>query len=297
MCVIGIFMYFIVSLIVNFILLGLSAFWIADILLILLIASVLCINILLIFRLQKSQKSNVTEEIQMPGLPINLATEIEEQSSKIAIGGASVSYFIDKLSNFFNEQAQNSKDIAQRVENLEQSNKHVQDLSDKLFHNICESNKASNKSIEVLDLVTNKQAGLDTQIKNTTTLLLELRENASAISTIVDTINQLAEQTNMLALNAAIEAARAGEQGRGFAVVADEVRNLAKRTTDATQGIEDVLNQITHKSEESVKAIEQVSNSGSEMHDLVKDTSKQLNGSMETIQQAQDAVKDRKSVV
>ena len=83
--------------------------------------------------------------------------------------------------------------------------------------------------------------GISDELASVVTQVGALSDQSERISSIVQVIRGIAEQTNLLALNAAIEAARAGEQGRGFAVVADEVRNLAARTSQATIEINDVV--------------------------------------------------------
>ena len=120
------------------------------------------------------------------------------------------------------------------------------------------------------------------------TVIREMGKRASDISSIVDTINLIAERTNLLSLNASIEAARAGDAGRGFAVVAEEIRNLADRSAKATSDIASIIKALQEVAREAVDAsnegLKVVEQSNAQAEEGVKGLAKILDGVNEATQ-------------
>ncbi len=114
----------------------------------------------------------------------------------------------------------------------------------------------ANRGKETLNITIDEISQLSDAISEAETVIKRVADDSNSISSILDVIREIAEQTNMLALNAAIEAARAGEQGRGFAVVADEVRTLAQRTQQATEEIQKTIEKLQSGSQEAVTVSE-----------------------------------------
>ena len=141
-----------------------------------------------------------------------------------------------------------ASDISARMEALE---KEVDNAAEALKA-ARENARLSDFGTDVIVRATGQMVAIASSAEGAADSIGQLGDKTAQITSIVNTIREIADQTNLLALNAAIEAARAGEHGRGFAVVADEVRKLAERTSNATTEITGMIATVQDGAREAI---------------------------------------------
>lgn len=144
---------------------------------------------------------------------------------------------------------------------------HIQTQNNSIQNSVNKADAMSQKIAHTQTQVANSLGDVESSIGNikaiasdTTKIIFTLEQNVAEVSSMIETIKDITDKTNLLSLNAAVEASRAGEQGRGFAVVAEEVRKLADMTDKATVRIEAIVNNINGNVNEALSSMQNVNN-------------------------------------
>ena len=152
---------------------------------------------------------------------------------------------IEKLNSTLNDMNRSIEDIAGAATELAATSGQLAKNAEDVRGLCDETLEASGKGKEEMESMTRNVSTLNDTIGELTELIRSTARSIEEITGITDTINAISEQTNLLSLNASIEAARAGEMGKGFAVVATEVGTLANQSSEATETIRKLIDEVT----------------------------------------------------
>jgi aerotaxis receptor len=189
-------------------------------------------------------------------------------------------------------QAEAAASMAASVEQLSVSIDQVEEHAREARAVTQDSSAQSGEGGRIIHEAAGEMQRIAEAVNGTAETLQDLEGYSGQISSIVQVIKDIADQTNLLALNAAIEAARAGEQGRGFAVVADEVRKLAERTAASTQEIGAMIDKIQQGTRKAVQEMESGVRRVSEGVELANRAGDSVTGIRESSQRVTHAVDD-----
>ncbi|WP_345880978.1 methyl-accepting chemotaxis protein [Shewanella algae] len=214
---------------------------------------------------------------------------ILDRSNQLAAAAEQTSAVTSQTTIGIQEQKSQVDQVATATTELSSSAQQVSHSADHALNQIKQADEEAQHMRMIAEENRRTIEALAEEVAKAGQVINKVHSDSDAIGSILDVIRGIAEQTNLLALNAAIEAARAGEQGRGFAVVADEVRNLASRTQESTQEIQQMIQVLQTGTQEAVAVMEQGRAQANSCVAKTEQANQALEAISESVHQAFDA--------
>ncbi|WP_226684427.1 methyl-accepting chemotaxis protein [Shewanella indica] len=214
---------------------------------------------------------------------------ILDRSNQLAAAAEQTSAVTSQTTIGIQEQKSQVDQVATATTELSSSAQQVSHSADHALNQIKQADEEAQNMRIIAEENRRTIEALADEVAKAGQVINKVHSDSDAIGSILDVIRGIAEQTNLLALNAAIEAARAGEQGRGFAVVADEVRNLASRTQESTQEIQQMIQVLQTGTQEAVAVMEQGRAQANSCVAKTEQANQALEAISESVHQAFDA--------
>ncbi|MDW1845376.1 methyl-accepting chemotaxis protein [Vibrio sp. Vb2110] len=192
----------------------------------------------------------------------HLISSTQEKSAQLTASTDNMHRELEGVMEQFHTQTDHTASMATAVQQMVATIGEISESTSVAVEGVHQAANNAEQGRGVVEATVTNIGQLTTILSNSQQSIGSLNQHVDKIGGAVNTIQEIAEQTNLLALNAAIEAARAGEQGRGFAVVADEVRALASRTHQSTEEITRVVADIQTQMSTVVADIDQCNDQG-----------------------------------
>lgn len=201
-----------------------------------------------ISNLIKQIKNSNTVIVESSNSLAHITSEVASSTNEVAKAIEEVSKGSEAQANETTEGASKINDLSEKIDVVSSTTNEMKEISVKADSIAMQGLNSVKSLMEKNNENNDATAKVSNSINN-------LHDSSKKVSTIIDEIEEITEQTNLLALNAAIEAARAGEAGKGFAVVADEVRGLSEQSSLAAQNISTIISQMQSQTQEAVDSM------------------------------------------
>ncbi|MCX8061550.1 MAG: methyl-accepting chemotaxis protein [Anaerolineales bacterium] len=217
------------------------------------------------------------------------AAQQSQSVNRTAVAAEQMSRAIDGVARGAQEQAMSVAKASTLTSQISSTVQQVAGNAQVLLRTADQSRQAALEGAKTVGETVRGMAEIKNKVSVSAARVEEMGKRSQQIGAIVETIEDIASQTNLLALNAAIEAARAGEHGKGFAVVADEVRKLAERSSQATKEIAALVKSIQQSVQEAVSAM----NDGAREVESGVEKAEQAGQSLTEILKSADSVREQ----